>query len=144
MLNSKFFSGVNLITGRSNLRTLVEILAEFVVAVFLIIFLLDDDARLKNIPIKEVALVYFFKYCYIFIDSFTLVFKRVLNVFDLINNIIDAVFWFLTYHVLGNQNMNQDNLLSAWALGRFIWSILFWGVSAFVFARDDPVSSSFF
>lgn len=141
-LNKKFFSGVNLITGRSNLRTAIEIVAELIVGVWIFVFLLNNEAKLTDLPLREIGLVYFIKYCYLVLDSFTLVISRVLSILDPINNAFDAVFWFFFADCIGNKNADYIDFLKYFAVIRFAWTILFWLVSAFGYGRDDPVSTN--
>lgn len=143
-LDDKFFSGVNLITGRSNLRTFIEMLAEILISLVLLEFLLDGDAKLSDIPVKYIGWIYFVKYCYLLIDSSSLVFYKVLNLFDIFNILVDGVFWFFFSLCLGDAELRFREFLTHYAYARFAWHVLFWIVSQFIYARDDPVSLIFF
>lgn len=138
-LTSKFFSGVNMITGRSNLRTLVESSAEISIAIRLLIFLLQSNPLLAELPLEFVGWVYFIKYLYISLDSLSLIWNNVLSIFDVFNNLIDALFWFSFQYTLGSNHESISNFLRYFAIARFIWSGFFWIGSCFVFGRDDPV-----
>lgn len=144
-LTKKYFFGVNLITGRSNLRSAIEILVELIIGVYLFIFLASKE-NLSNFPIKEITIAYFIKYCLTFIDTIVLVFTRVISFFDILMNIFDAGFWGLAYLVFKDYGQTgklgeQMEFLYVASILRAVFILIYYTFSVFLFARDDAVSS---
>lgn len=147
ILTKKYFFGLNLITGRSNLRSAVEILVEIVIGIYLFIFLISKSP-MNEFPIKELIIAYCVKYAIILIDTVVLIATRVLNFFDVFMNLVDFGFWALCYFVFENYNesgvSDQIGMLYALSICRAVYVLLYYTLSVFVFARDDSVSEFIF
>lgn len=142
ILTKKYILGLNLITGRSNLRSVVEIASELVIGVYLFVFIVSKN-EIKEFPFNAITIAYSVKYGVTLIDTLFLIFKKVLSFFDILMNLVDLTFWVLAYLTFKEYSLmglgDEIQPLFMLAIIRGAYIALFYILSIFVFARDDAV-----
>ena len=144
LLQRKFILGMNLITGHSNLRVLVEIASNVVIMGFILYFLLFSEKQFDNFFTIELCLVMVFKHALFLVDGVFLVFTQVIVITDVIIHALETALWVITFAIFNQNGPLQPSMVPAYypllAAGIVIYRFIYWFVSVFVFGRDNVVS----